>query len=28
MKYSLGSREVIADSIEIMATAHALDAWS
>ncbi|MCF8111947.1 MAG: dihydroxy-acid dehydratase [Desulfobacteraceae bacterium] len=26
MKYSLGSREVIADSIEIMATAHALDA--
>lgn len=25
MKYSLGSREVIADSIEIMATAHALD---
>jgi len=26
MKYSLGSREIIADSIEIMATAHALDA--
>ncbi|MBS0012600.1 MAG: dihydroxy-acid dehydratase [Desulfobacterales bacterium] len=26
MKYSLGSRELIADSIEIMATAHALDA--
>ncbi len=25
MKYSLGSREIIADSIEIMATAHALD---
>ncbi|MBF0226500.1 MAG: dihydroxy-acid dehydratase [Desulfobacterales bacterium] len=26
MKYSLGSREIIADSIEIMATAHAFDA--
>lgn len=26
MKYSLGSRELIADSIEIMATAHAFDA--
>ncbi|MGD8959864.1 MAG: dihydroxy-acid dehydratase, partial [Desulfobacteraceae bacterium] len=26
MKYSLGSRELIADSIEVMATAHALDA--
>jgi len=26
MKYSLGSREIIADSIETMATAHALDA--
>ncbi|MEE4355603.1 MAG: dihydroxy-acid dehydratase [Desulfococcaceae bacterium] len=26
MKYSLGSREIIADSIEVMATAHALDA--
>lgn len=26
MKYSLGSRELIADSVEIMATAHALDA--
>lgn len=26
MKYSLASRELIADSIEIMATAHALDA--
>ncbi|MDH7497585.1 MAG: dihydroxy-acid dehydratase, partial [Syntrophomonadaceae bacterium] len=26
MKYSLGSRELIADSIEIMAIAHALDA--
>ncbi|MGM0453108.1 MAG: dihydroxy-acid dehydratase [Thermodesulfobacteriota bacterium] len=26
MKYSLGSRELIADSIETMATAHALDA--
>jgi dihydroxy-acid dehydratase len=26
MKYSLGSRELIADSAEIMATAHALDA--
>ena len=25
MKYSLGSRELIADSIEVMATAHALD---
>ena len=26
MKYSLGSRELIADSVEIMATAHGLDA--
>lgn len=26
MKYSLGSRELIADSVEIMATAHAFDA--
>ena len=26
MKYSLGSRELIADSIEVMATAHAFDA--
>ncbi len=26
MKYSLGSREIIADSVEIMATAHAFDA--
>lgn len=26
MKYSLGSRELIADSIEVMVTAHALDA--
>jgi dihydroxy-acid dehydratase len=26
MKYSLGSRELIADSVEVMATAHALDA--
>lgn len=26
MKYSLGSREIIADSIEIMVTAHAFDA--
>ena len=26
MKYSLGSRELIADTIEVMATAHALDA--
>ncbi|HAZ05240.1 MAG TPA: dihydroxy-acid dehydratase, partial [Acetobacterium sp.] len=26
MKYSLASRELIADSIEIMATAHSLDA--
>lgn len=26
MKYSLGSRELIADSIEVMATGHALDA--
>jgi dihydroxy-acid dehydratase len=26
MKYSLGSREIIADSIEIMASAHAFDA--
>lgn len=26
MKYSLGSREIIADSIEVMATAHAFDA--
>lgn len=26
MKYSLGSRELIADSTEVMATAHALDA--
>jgi dihydroxy-acid dehydratase len=26
MKYSLGSRELIADSMEVMATAHALDA--
>ncbi|MFZ5571251.1 MAG: dihydroxy-acid dehydratase [Thermodesulfobacteriota bacterium] len=26
MKYSLGSRELVADSIEIMATAHAFDA--
>lgn len=26
MKYSLASRELIADSIEVMATAHALDA--
>ncbi len=26
MKYSLGSRELIADSIEVVATAHALDA--
>jgi dihydroxy-acid dehydratase len=25
MKYSLGSRELIADSVEVMATAHALD---
>ncbi|MBI5844238.1 MAG: dihydroxy-acid dehydratase [Deltaproteobacteria bacterium] len=25
MKYSLGSREIIADSIEVMATAHAFD---
>ena len=25
MKYSLGSREIIADSVEIMATAHAFD---
>ncbi|MBW1851193.1 MAG: dihydroxy-acid dehydratase [Deltaproteobacteria bacterium] len=26
MKYSLGSRELIADSVEVMATAHAFDA--
>jgi dihydroxy-acid dehydratase len=26
MKYSLGSRELIADSVEVMATAHGLDA--
>ena len=26
MKYSLGSRELIADSIEVMAIAHAFDA--
>ncbi len=26
MKYSLGSRELIADSVEVMATAHSLDA--
>ena len=26
MKYSLGSREIIADSVEIMAVAHAFDA--
>ena len=26
MKYSLGSRELIADSVEIMATAHGFDA--
>ena len=26
MKYSLGSRELIADSVEIMGTAHAFDA--
>ncbi|MEG1500553.1 MAG: dihydroxy-acid dehydratase, partial [Clostridiales bacterium] len=26
MKYSLGSRELIADSTEVMATAHAFDA--
>jgi dihydroxy-acid dehydratase len=27
MKYSLASRELIADSIEVMATAHAFDPW-
>lgn len=27
MKYSLASRELIADSVEVMATGHALDAW-